>query len=240
VVGDVPETRCRPRDTSWPARWPPAICGSDLHALADFPRFHRAHGVGRRPPPLDPAADCVFGHEFCAEIVDHGPGHLGHAAGWGPVSAPCRSSWGPPVWSRSATRTSTPGALAEHLVLQELLCLPVTRTRWPPTLARADRAPRRRGARGSGSPGLTEGQPCLVMGVRAGRAGRDRRAEGAGPWPGARGRLLPDATPPRRGVRRRRGSSIRRRARPHDRWPDFGIARTVMERMGGGDAGGPP
>ena len=48
------------------------ICGSDLHALADFPHFTGLmDSVG--VPALDPALDCVFGHEFCAEIVEHGP-----------------------------------------------------------------------------------------------------------------------------------------------------------------------
>ena len=48
------------------------ICGSDLHALADFAHFTGLmDSVG--VPSLDPAADCVFGHEFCAEIVDYGP-----------------------------------------------------------------------------------------------------------------------------------------------------------------------
>jgi threonine dehydrogenase-like Zn-dependent dehydrogenase len=47
------------------------ICGSDLHALADFRHFTELMGtVG--VPTLDPGADCVFGHEFCAEIVEHG------------------------------------------------------------------------------------------------------------------------------------------------------------------------
>src|ERR1700730_15647414 len=46
--------------------------GSDLHALGDFSHFTGLmESVG--VPALDPAADCVFGHEFCAEIVDHGP-----------------------------------------------------------------------------------------------------------------------------------------------------------------------
>ena len=51
------------------------ICGSDLHAL-----HHMEHMIelGRRggggDNGFDPSADTVFGHEFCAEILDHGPG----------------------------------------------------------------------------------------------------------------------------------------------------------------------
>src|SRR3974390_65913 len=56
------------------------ICGSDLHALADFPHFT---GLMDRVgvPMLDPGADCVFGHEFCAEIVEHGPDTAGTLPG---------------------------------------------------------------------------------------------------------------------------------------------------------------
>ncbi|HEY3795510.1 MAG TPA: zinc-binding dehydrogenase [Bradyrhizobium sp.] len=50
------------------------ICGSDLHA-----RKHARHMVelskhlpGRTP--MDISRDVVFGHEFCCEIVDYGPG----------------------------------------------------------------------------------------------------------------------------------------------------------------------
>jgi len=51
------------------------ICGSDLHAL-----HHMEHMIeltrraGAMTEGFDPTADTVFGHEFCAEILDHGPG----------------------------------------------------------------------------------------------------------------------------------------------------------------------
>jgi threonine dehydrogenase-like Zn-dependent dehydrogenase len=50
------------------------ICGSDLHA-AKFP--HQFADVFRRSGgrfEMDPKRDLVFGHEFCCEIVEHGPG----------------------------------------------------------------------------------------------------------------------------------------------------------------------
>ena len=54
------------------------ICGSDLHAL-----HHMEHMIdltsranGGMTNGFDPTADTVFGHEFCAEILDHGPGTL--------------------------------------------------------------------------------------------------------------------------------------------------------------------
>jgi threonine dehydrogenase-like Zn-dependent dehydrogenase len=53
------------------------ICGSDLHA-----RKHARHMVelskhlpGRTP--MDLSRDIVFGHEFCCEVLDYGPGTQG-------------------------------------------------------------------------------------------------------------------------------------------------------------------
>ena len=49
------------------------ICGSDLHAAQDLRRFIELTGRVGGPGSLDPDRDLVFGHEFCAEIVDFGP-----------------------------------------------------------------------------------------------------------------------------------------------------------------------
>ncbi|MGH7099695.1 MAG: zinc-binding dehydrogenase [Stellaceae bacterium] len=50
------------------------ICGSDLHAARHIDNFvELARRSGNRWA-LDPARDVVFGHEFCCEIVEHGPG----------------------------------------------------------------------------------------------------------------------------------------------------------------------
>jgi threonine dehydrogenase-like Zn-dependent dehydrogenase len=50
------------------------ICGSDLHAAKHTHEFvDRSRRSGSRWS-MDPARDVVFGHEFCCEVVDHGPG----------------------------------------------------------------------------------------------------------------------------------------------------------------------
>jgi threonine dehydrogenase-like Zn-dependent dehydrogenase len=49
------------------------ICGSDLHAAKhthDFVNLSRRAGSRWT---MDPERDVVFGHEFCCEVVDHGP-----------------------------------------------------------------------------------------------------------------------------------------------------------------------
>lgn len=50
------------------------ICGSDLHAAR---HARRMVDLSRRIPgriPMDLSKDVVFGHEFCAEVLDYGPG----------------------------------------------------------------------------------------------------------------------------------------------------------------------
>ena len=50
------------------------ICGSDLHARK---HAHRMVELAKYLPgrkPMDLSRDAVFGHEFCCEILDYGPG----------------------------------------------------------------------------------------------------------------------------------------------------------------------
>src|SRR6185437_9025460 len=50
------------------------ICGTDLHAAKFTQQFvERSNRAGGRWP-MDPSRDVVFGHEFCCEVVEHGPG----------------------------------------------------------------------------------------------------------------------------------------------------------------------
>jgi threonine dehydrogenase-like Zn-dependent dehydrogenase len=50
------------------------ICGTDLHAAKYTQQFVDRSRRGGGRWPMDPARDVVFGHEFCCEIVEHGPG----------------------------------------------------------------------------------------------------------------------------------------------------------------------
>src|SRR5881296_433204 len=71
IVADVPT----------PEPWPGevlvrtlacGICGSDLHALKHADKFvETSRRAGGRP--MDLTRDVVMGHEFCVEIVEHGP-----------------------------------------------------------------------------------------------------------------------------------------------------------------------
>src|SRR3954468_18559079 len=49
------------------------ICGTDLHAAKFTSEFVGLAGRTGGRWTMDPSRDVVFGHEFCAEVVDHGP-----------------------------------------------------------------------------------------------------------------------------------------------------------------------
>src|SRR5687768_15365093 len=49
------------------------ICGSDLHALKHADRMVELARRTGNPRAMDLARDVVMGHEFCAEVVAHGP-----------------------------------------------------------------------------------------------------------------------------------------------------------------------
>lgn len=100
------------------------ICGSDLHAVHAMETMVE---LGRRtgePSLIDPARDIVFGHEFCAEILDHGPGtNRRLAAGTRVVTVPIA-----PTASGAETigySNTYPGGFAEAMVLAEPLLIPV-------------------------------------------------------------------------------------------------------------------
>jgi threonine dehydrogenase-like Zn-dependent dehydrogenase len=100
------------------------ICGSDLHALKFTRQFvensPRAAGSG-----LDITRDVVMGHEFCAEILDHGPG-------CNRVLKPGTRVCAMPILVRAGGvplsvgySNEVPGGYAERMLLTEALLLPV-------------------------------------------------------------------------------------------------------------------
>ena len=209
------------------------ICGSDLHALADFGHFTglmASVGV----PALDPEADCVFGHEFCAEIVEHGPDTSATLpVGTRVCSVPIIV--GPTGVEQIGYSNLYPGALAEHMVLQELLLLPV------PDAVETDLAaltePLAVGEHAVGLAGLSPGQPCLVVGCGPVGLAVIAALKGRGHGPV----LAADFSPTRRRLAEAFGADEvidPAEGSPHDRWSDFGIARTVMERIGSAMLGG--
>ena len=128
-----------------------------------------------------------------------------------------------------------PGALAEHLVLQELLLLPV------PDGVDTDLAaltePLAVGEHAVGLAGLDAGQPCLVVGCGPVGLAVIAALKGRGHGPV----LAADFSPTRRRLAEAFGADVvldPAEGSPHDRWSDFGVPRTVMERIGSAMLGG--
>lgn len=100
------------------------ICGSDLHALRYGEQLvatsKRAGGVF----DMDLARDVVMGHEFCAEIVDHGPRTQGTLkAGTQVCAMPVLLR--PDAVATIGYSNDNPGGFGEYMRLTEALLLPV-------------------------------------------------------------------------------------------------------------------
>ena len=216
------------------------ICGSDLHALR-----HMEHMIelGRRggggDNGFDPSADTVFGHEFCAEVLDHGPGSA-HAlkAGTRVVSIP-------------ATLTATgvellgfsnrlPGGFSERMILSEQLILDVPNGL--PTETAALTEPFAVGFHAVTKARMDANSVCLVVGC--GPVGlaviAALKAQGHGPV------IAADFSPRRRAAAEKLGADVvidPAKESPHERWEGLGVPKArgaqQMVRMMGGSFGRP-
>ena len=72
VVADIPVPALGPGDVLV-RTLACGICGSDLHALKHAEQFVETARRAGNPFVMDLGRDVVMGHEFCAEIVEHGP-----------------------------------------------------------------------------------------------------------------------------------------------------------------------
>ena len=100
------------------------ICGSDLHARK---HAHRMVELSKFLPgrkPMDLSRDVVFGHEFCCEVLDYGPGTTRKLKpGTRVCSLPALlTPQGPQGIGYS---NDNPGAYAEQMLLSEALLLEV-------------------------------------------------------------------------------------------------------------------
>ena len=100
------------------------ICGSDLHALRHAEELVEGARRSGAPFVMDLSRDVVMGHEFCAELVDHGPATQRTLA---PGTRVCSM----PMLVGAAGAESVgysnenPGGYAELMRLSEALLLPV-------------------------------------------------------------------------------------------------------------------
>ena len=100
------------------------ICGSDLHAAQHAPRMVEMSRRVAGRVPMDLSRDIVFGHEFCCEVVDYGPGTERRLK-------PGARAVSMPVMPTGETRATVgysndyPGGYAERMVLAAPLLLEV-------------------------------------------------------------------------------------------------------------------
>jgi threonine dehydrogenase-like Zn-dependent dehydrogenase len=210
------------------------ICGSDLHAL-----HHMEHMIdlGRRSGAPDsgfnPAADTVFGHEFCAEILDHGPrSSKALKAGTRVVSVPITMHGGGVEALGFSNRL--PGGFSERMLLSEALILEVPNGL--PTDKAALTEPFAVGLHAVVKARLEPKAVCLVVGC--GPVGlaviAALKAQGHGPV------IAADFSPRRRAAAEKLGADIvidPGVENPHDRWEGLGVpksrgAQSMMRAMG--------
>ena len=100
------------------------ICGSDLHAVHSMEQMVELGARTGEPGLIDPARDIVFGHEFCAEILDHGPGTDRRLkVGTRVVTVPVAPT--PQGFETIGYSNRFPGGFAEAMALTEAMLLEV-------------------------------------------------------------------------------------------------------------------
>ncbi|MGH9246562.1 MAG: zinc-binding dehydrogenase [Acidimicrobiales bacterium] len=202
------------------------ICGSDLHALTHLAQLAELSRRVGAPGGLDPACDVVFGHEFCAEVVDFGPGtERSVPVGTTVCSVPIvLGSQGPETVGYS---NRYPGGFGELMVLQDLLLLPVPSDVPPRTAALTE--PLAVGEHAVAAARIQDGDVCLVIGC--GPVGlaviAALKARGHGPV------LAADFSRARRWLAEQLGADELldpAATSPYGRWSDFGVPVTLLER----------
>lgn len=211
------------------------ICGSDLHAL-----HHMEHMIdlsrraGGMTDGFDPTADTVFGHEFCAEVLDFGPGTSRILKpGARVVSVPVTMTAGGVEALGFSNRL--PGGFAERMLLTEAMLLEVPNGL--PTDQAAMTEPFAVGAHAVAKAKLEADSVALVVGC--GPVGlaviAGLKAKGHGPV------IAADYSPRRRAAAERLGADIvidPAQESPHERWEGLGVpkaraAQSMMRMMGG-------
>ena len=100
------------------------ICGSDLHTLTHGPLLVEKSKSTGGGFVMDLSKDVVMGHEFCAEILDHGPG-TNNILKTGTRVCSIPITMGNGIMRTIGYSNDVPGGYAENMVLSEALLLPV-------------------------------------------------------------------------------------------------------------------
>lgn len=100
------------------------ICGSDLHTLEHSKHLVEVGAALGVDTGFDPRHDYVLGHEWCAEVLESGPGAGGSVAPGDLVVSVPYLLRGEAMLPLGFTN-EVPGGFAERMLLTEALCVPV-------------------------------------------------------------------------------------------------------------------
>ncbi|MBI1188401.1 MAG: zinc-binding dehydrogenase [Alphaproteobacteria bacterium] len=212
------------------------ICGSDLHALhyldhmVDLTR--RAGGVGN----LDPSKDVVFGHEYCAEVIEHGAGGGRFKPGARVVAMPV--AFDAQGFEAVGYSNRYPGGFAEYMALMEPMLLEV------PNGLSAEHAaltePMAVGAHAVAQSAMEKGSVALVIGCGPVGLAVIASLKAQGPAKGWGAVIAADFSARRREAARAMGADIvvdPGTDDPHGKWTSLGVPDSLgaatMARMGG-------
>lgn len=105
------------------------ICGGDLYAVQHLGNMiagmKRARFPDMPPPPFTDSCDMVLGHEFCAEVVDYGPGSKRAFSPGAVVSTVPMIFGGKNGYDFVGYSNDYPGGFGQYMVLSEANLLPV-------------------------------------------------------------------------------------------------------------------
>jgi threonine dehydrogenase-like Zn-dependent dehydrogenase len=199
------------------------ICGSDLHMLDHYDHMidltTRLGGVSQ----MRKGADTVFGHEFCCEIVESAGAFT---AGDVVVSLPVLMN--PAGADSIGLSSNVPGAFAEHLLLSEMLTLPVPNGLAPEHAALTEPLAVGEHAVAMGQPGPEH----VFMVVGCGPVGlaviASLKARGLGPV------IAADYSAERRAAAERMGADKivdPAAVSPHASWAEHGVPATRAEGL---------
>jgi threonine dehydrogenase-like Zn-dependent dehydrogenase len=201
------------------------ICGSDLHALHQLDHMVELGKRAGQGGSLDPSRDVVFGHEFVAEVLDHGPGGGRFKTGTRVCAMPI--AFGLEGVDAIGYSNRLPGGYAERMVLTEPLLLEVTNGLSDHQAAMTE--PFAVGAHAVAMSSMDQDAVALVVGC--GPVGlaviAALKAKGLGPV------IASDFSPMRRKVAEAMGADEvvdPSTESPHTRWTAHGVHATLAER----------
>src|SRR5690242_561713 len=100
------------------------ICGSDLHARNNCDELAGVMAETGYPDFMRSSQSVVFGHEFCGEVLDHGPRTRKSPKAGTPVVALPLIRHGKDVHAIGLS-TKAPGGYAQQLLVEQALAMPV-------------------------------------------------------------------------------------------------------------------